>query len=160
MACPDLLLIKIYIHRRHLFCHTYTLDLKMENNKGKAVMGEISVFIFSVTVFDFEKPLNRCQAPMFLPQWDLGSRYFPCEVVEFWKSRHGRSLTFYYDREASLWGNKHSNVVFLGFVPTFFVKRNYCRQFIDHLASQYHVFWFSLLLFSPLTHICHHQLLS
>lgn len=48
----------------------------------KAMVGDIGVFIFCVIVFDFEEAVNRCQAPMLLPQGDPDSRYFPHKVGE------------------------------------------------------------------------------
>lgn len=53
----------------------------MENNKGKAMVRDTGIYIFPVTVFDFEKALPRWQAPMLLPQGAAGSRYSPPEDV-------------------------------------------------------------------------------
>lgn len=81
MANPYLLLIKMHMHRRHLFYHMHPVDLKSEDSIGKAMVGD-GVFIFCVIIFDFEKAVNRCQAPMLLPQGDPDSRYFPHKVGE------------------------------------------------------------------------------
>lgn len=110
MAHPHLLCIKTYKHKRHLLCDTHLLDLKMENNTGKAMVREIGMYIFPATLSDFEKVLHKCQAPLWLPQVHPGSRYSPREDAEWWwESRHGGPLTFYCDCGASLRGNKHSN---------------------------------------------------
>ena len=70
------------------------LDLKMENNKGKAMVREIGVVIFSVIISDFEKALSRCQAPPWL-QGDPGCRYFPGEDEERWEGRNRGPLSSY-----------------------------------------------------------------
>lgn len=93
MAWPYFLLIKMYRHRRHLFCHVNPLDSKMENNKGKAMVREIGVVIFSVIISDLEKALSRCQAPPSLRHGDPGCRYFPCEDEERWQGRNRGPLT-------------------------------------------------------------------
>lgn len=99
----------MYIHWRHLFCYTHLMELKRENNKGKATVREIGVYIFSVTIFDFGKASHSCRAPMLLPQGAPGSRCSPPKDVEWWEHRHWGPPAFYYDWEASLRGNKHSN---------------------------------------------------
>lgn len=97
MAQPYLLLIEMYIHRRHLLAYTHLLDLKRENNKGKAMVRELGVYIFSVAVFDFGKASHSCQAPMLLPRGDPGSRCSPPTDEEWWERRHRGPLAFYYD---------------------------------------------------------------
>lgn len=57
-AWPYLLLIKMYTYQKHLFCRIRIF--KCRTKKGKAVVGETGVFVFSVTVFDFVKTLSRC----------------------------------------------------------------------------------------------------
>lgn len=84
MAWSYLLLIKMHVHRMHLFCHKHSLDLKMENSKSKVIVaGEIGIFIFSVIMFDFEKALNRWQVPALVPQGDLGSGTLAHKAVEW-----------------------------------------------------------------------------
>lgn len=76
------------VHTQKTFSRMHPMDLRIEDNKGKAMVGEIGVFIFCVTIFDFEKCLNGCQAPMLLLQRDPGLRYFLHENVEWSESRH------------------------------------------------------------------------
>lgn len=145
----------MFIHWRHLRCYTHLLDLKRENNKGEAMAREIGIYIFSVTVLDFGKASHSCQAPMLLPQGDPGSRCSPPKDVEWWESRHQEPLTFYYDWEASLWGNKHSNS---RFCSNIFMKRKPLQTIYRSFGFSVWCVLIPLLLFPPvLTHICHQE---
>lgn len=97
MAHLYLLLIEMYTHRRHLFSCMHLLDLKRENNKGKAMVREFGVYVFSVTTFDFGKASHSCQAPMLLPQGDPGLKCSPPIDEGWWERRHRGPLAFYYD---------------------------------------------------------------
>lgn len=89
---------------------------KWKTIKVRGLQGETS---FSWSLYLILKKAWSGQAPPLLPWGDPGSRYVPREDVEQWKMDHRRLPTSCYDWEASLQGNKNSNV-FLGFVPTFF----------------------------------------
>lgn len=47
MSQHYLLFMKMYVHRRCLFCHKHPLDLKMENHEDKAMVEKL-VYSFSL----------------------------------------------------------------------------------------------------------------